>query len=517
VITIKLVSGSEMGQIDRHTITEVGISGLVLMEQAGRRVTESILADYSDLERVLVLAGRGNNGGDGFVISRLLAQAGIEVKTILLGDKEQLTGDAKVNLNILEELGYQVEEITRLEGVQSLQSDFKRADLLVDALLGTGIKGELRGLFPAIIKLVNQVRTSVVSVDIPSGVEADSGLVKDVAIKAQQTITFALPKLGLILYPGAEFVGQLKIVEIGIPQQVIEQQEITTNLITSDLVAGLFPARADKSHKGDYGKLLLVAGSTGMTGAASLVAQSSLKMGAGLVTVGVPQSLNPTLEVKLTEVMTYPLAETDSGTVAVDALEQVNDLMSSRDVLAVGPGLGVEEEVEVLVNQLLAELEKPIVIDADGLNAINDLAILKARTNATILTPHPGEMSRLIGQPIVEIEKNRLEVAQEFALAYGVTLVLKGAKTVIATPGGKAYVNQTGNSALATGGSGDVLTGLITSLLGQGLTAEDSAIIAVYLHGLAAELGSEELTKYSLLPTDLIDYLPAAIKRIDSL
>ena len=505
-----------MGQIDRYTIEEVGIDGVVLMEQAGRCVSEEILAEYSALEKVVVLAGKGNNGGDGFVISRLLEQEGIAVQTFLVGNKSEITGDARVNLEILERLDHQVTEVTTAADVENLSSDLKQADLIVDAMLGTGIKGRLRGLFPNIIDLVNEVSTEVTAVDIPSGVEADSGIVREMAVQAQQTVTFALPKLGLLLYPGAKFVGQLKVVDIGIPKQVIAQQEIETNLITADLATKLLPLRDDNSHKGNYGKLLLVTASTGMTGAAVLTARASLKMGAGLVTVGIPSSVNPILETKLTEAMTYPLAETKDGSLDVGAIAEVEKLMGSRDVLAIGPGLTTTGEVATVVNQLLTKIEEPIVVDADGLNVIDDLEILKEREAATILTPHPGEMSRLLEQPIKEIEVNRVEIAREFAMEYGVVLVLKGSRTVIATPSGEVYLNYSGNSALATGGSGDVLTGLITSLVGQDLAPVDASIIAVYLHGLAAELSSEELTKYSTTPSDVIDYLPQAIKTIEN-
>ncbi|MFO7819267.1 MAG: NAD(P)H-hydrate dehydratase [Halanaerobacter sp.] len=513
---MKLVSGAQMGQIDRYTIEEVGIAGVVLMEQAGRRVTEEILADYPALEQAVILAGKGNNGGDGFVIARLLAERGVEVKTYLVGEKGDITGDAEVNLKILERLGQQVQQLKKVQDIKDLKTDLIHTELIVDALLGTGIKGRLRGLFPNLIDLINEVQTEVIAVDIPSGVEADTGIVREMAVQAKKTVTFGLPKLGLLLYPGTKFVGELEVVEIGIPKEAKDQGEIKTNLITAEMAAELLPLRDNNSHKGDYGKLLLVSGSPGMTGAAVLVARASLKMGAGLVTVGVPQSLHQILENKLTEAMTYPLGETEEGTVDISSLERIKDLISSRDVLAIGPGLRTKVETAKVVNSLLVEVKKPIVIDADGLNNLDDLSLLKERSSPTILTPHPGEMSHLIAKPIEEIEANRLEVAREFAGEYGVVLVLKGSRTLIATPQGQIYLNCSGNSGLATGGSGDVLTGLITSLIGQGLTPSEASILAVYLHGLAAELGSEELTEYSLLPSDVIDYLPQAIKVIEN-
>lgn len=505
-----------MGEIDRYTIEEVGIDGLVLMEQAGRQVVEEIWATYPDLERAVILAGKGNNGGDGFVIARLLAEQGVEVETYLVGAKEEITGDAEVNLKVLERLDQRVEELHNLQELKNIKKLLSQTDLIVDALLGTGIKGELRGLFPNLIDLINEVQTEVIAVDIPSGVEADTGMVKEMAVKARKTVTFGLPKLGLLLYPGAEFGGQIEVVEIGIPAQAIAKQEIKTNLITAEMAAELLPLRDANSHKGDYGKLLLVSGSTGMTGAAVLVARASLKMGAGLVTVGVPESLNNILENKLIEAMTYPLGETVEGTLDISALEDIKELLTSRDVLAIGPGIRTKVEAAKVVNRLLIEVDKPIVIDADGLNNLDNLSLLKERNSPTVLTPHPGEMSRLIGKPIEEIEANRIDVACEFAQNYGVVLVLKGSRTIIAAPNGQVYFNYTGNSGLATGGSGDVLTGLITSLIGQDLAPAEASVLAVYLHGLAAELGSEELSEYSLMPSDVIDYLPQAIKTIDN-
>ncbi|TDX50947.1 NAD(P)H-hydrate dehydratase [Orenia marismortui] len=516
---IKLVTADQMKEIDRYSIEEIGIPGIVLMERAALEV-KKVAEDYlSDLKKskVIVLVGTGNNGGDGLAVARMLQEAGYNVEVFIVGEKVKVTDDAKVNLNILEKLKIEVKEIVMVEELLDLKTRLDSSDLIIDALLGTGIKGKLRGIYPEVISIVNKSNLPVISIDIPSGVEADTGRVEDIAIQAKETITFALPKLGTILYPGAEYVGKLKIVDIGIPHQVIKQQNIDISLITDKLINDLLPTREKDSHKGTYGRLLLVAGSTGMTGAATLSAQASLKIGAGLVTVAIPKSLNSILENKLTEAMTYPLSETEFGTLAIAALEEIEKLIDNRDVLAIGPGLTARDEIDYIVTSLLKKTDKTLVIDADGLNVINNLEILKEREGSTILTPHPGEMSRLVNKSIKYIKKNSIKIAKEFSQEYGVVLLLKGARTIIATPKGNIYINPTGNSGMATGGSGDVLTGLIAGLLAQkNVDVRAATIIATYLHGLAGDLAVEDLTEYSLLPSNLIDYLPQALKVVTS-
>ncbi|WP_408955557.1 NAD(P)H-hydrate dehydratase [Natroniella sp. ANB-PHB2] len=513
---MKVVTGVEMKEIDRKTIEEVGIPGTVLMERAGMKVAAeatNLLGQVVKSE-VIILAGCGNNGGDGFVVSRLLAGEGIKVKTILLGQRDKVGGDAKVNLDILDSLNLSVIEIKAEEELTSLKEDLEQADLIVDSLLGTGITGELRGLYPDLIQLINQLITPVLAVDIPSGVEAGTAKVRSVAVKAKRTVTFGLPKIGTILYPGREYVGDLKVVDIGLPKQVIVEQELTTELITAEFVKQNLAVRKQNTHKGNYGRLLVVAGSQGMTGAAMLTAQASLKVGAGLVTVGAPSSLNPILESRLVEAMTYPLAETEQAILALKAEQQIEELLSDKDLLAIGPGLGQGEQLTTLIHNLLKSVDIPLVIDADGLNAIQDLELLAKREALTILTPHPGELARMLDLTVGQIEEDRIGLARKLARQYQVLLVLKGAQTVVATPTGQVYVNLTGNAGLATGGSGDFLTGMIAGLAVQGLEEVTATIIAVYLHGLAADLAKDKLTEYSLVPTDLLDYLPEAIKKI---
>ncbi|WP_027339461.1 NAD(P)H-hydrate dehydratase [Halonatronum saccharophilum] len=515
---MKLVTGQQMGEIDSYTIEEIGIGGTVLMERAGIEVAKEVIDYLDDKEssEVVVLAGKGNNGGDGFVVSRILKERGFKVKTFLIGSKDDVSGDAKVNLDILTNLGILVKDIESKEDLFILKKEVVKADLIVDGLLGTGIEGTLRGLYPRVIELVNESRAVVVSIDIPSGVEAATGKVISCAVKAHKTITFALAKIGLILYPGADYVGELKVVDIGIPKEAINNKNLKVNLIDKAMVSKYLTPRRANTHKGDYGRLLMVGGSSGMTGAASLMAQAALKMGGGLITLGVPRGINAILEVKLTEVMTYPLAEGADGFLTSESLKEIEDLILDRDLLAFGPGIGKGEEIGYIVEGLVKKVNKPLVIDADGLNAILSLDLLKKRKQDTVLTPHPGELARLLGVSIQEVEEDRINVAKKFAQEYGVILLLKGARSIIASPKGDIYINPTGNAGMATGGSGDLLTGMISSLIGQGLSSLEASIVAAYLHGLAGDLGSKELTEYSLTPSDLLSYLPKAIKSIDN-
>ena len=503
-----------MAEIDRRTIEEVGISGPVLMERAGLKASEKADAILEQIKgsKVVILAGKGNNGGDGFVMARLLEREGYDVETYLIGEKAEIKGDARKNLDILAKLELPVKEIKTKAQLKDLNSSCQTADLIIDALLGTGIKGEPRGLFAPVIDMINQAKAITLAVDIPSGVEADTANVAAQAVKADYTVSFALPKLGLLLYPGADYTGQLEVVDIGISSQVIT--EFKAELITKEMAAGLLPKRKANTHKGDYGNLLLLAASQGMTGAASLSAKSALRMGVGLLTVGVPESLNHILETKLTEAMTYPLADKD-GRFSAKAVAEIEEIAAQRDVIAFGPGLSSGEAIREIVRKLLT-LELPLVIDADGLNALDNLELLRKRKSKTILTPHPGEFSRLTGLELEMIKKNPIKHAKEFAKKYQVVLILKDARSIIATPDEKLYLNQTGNSGLATGGSGDVLTGMVASLLAQGLKAEAAAVLGVYLHGLTADIASQKLTTYSLLPGDLIEYLSEAIKLIDN-
>lgn len=513
---MKVVTAEQMREIDELTIREIGIPGIVLMENAGRGAAEVIRRRY-DLKgkNILVLCGRGNNGGDGFVTARYLKNWGYEVKVCLLAEKEAVKGDAKSNLEIWTKIGGTLIEVRGIQDVGLVKGHLGWADLIVDALLGTGAKKGLSPLFKAVIELMNSSGKSVVSLDLPSGVDPTTGEVEEVAVRANCTVTFGMLKVGLVVYPGADYAGELELVDIGIPKALFEQSPDDYFLLEPhELHTRVLGPREKDTHKGTYGHLLVVAGSRGKTGAAAMAGEAALRIGAGLVTVAVPESLNPILEVKLTEVMTEPLPEED-GFLAKSAFGKVLRLMEGKRALVIGPGLGVNEATKELVYGLLRESTLPMVFDADAINCLaGDLEPLKAKKAPLILTPHPGEMGRLMGIGPSEVKAKKLELVKTLSQQYGVIVVLKGAGTIIGDPSGKIYINPTGNPGMASGGMGDVLTGFIGGLLAQGVEPLEAAKLAVYLHGLAGDLACEELGELSLVATDLFRFLPKAIARL---
>ena len=395
---MKLLTAAQMRQLDQLTIEEIGVPSVVLMENAGRTTYQILRREFPDLDGpVVVLAGRGNNGGDGFVVARYLANAGYEVLVLLLAEKSRISGDAKINLDILEQLAVPVREITTEEALLEQIPLLEDASLLVDALLGTGLSSEVKGLYRAAITLINDTPAPILAIDIPSGLSADTGQPQGIAVLADVTVTYGWPKIGQILAPGRELVGRLWQVDISIPptQANISQVELAAGELRH-----LLPYRAIDSHKGDFGHLFVVAGSVGKTGAAALAGEAAMRVGAGLVTVGVPASLNPILEIKLTEAMTLPLAEPE-GVQALGqrALEEIAAAMPGKTALAIGPGLGTHPETVQLVRQLVRRSSLPLVLDADGLNAVaHDLESVAEANAPVIMTPHPGEMSRLTGE-----------------------------------------------------------------------------------------------------------------------
>jgi hydroxyethylthiazole kinase-like uncharacterized protein yjeF len=514
-----LVTADQMRTLDRLATEKYGIPSILLMENAGRAVKEVAGQMLGDLRgrRILVICGPGNNGGDGFVAARHLLNAGAEVRISYFGDKSRAKGDALVNLEIAEKMGLDIDFSGNL---RRLKTSLGWAELVIDALLGTGIKGEVGGDFAKAIELVNSFQTGqVLAVDIPSGVDADTGRCwgpKPLAeaVMADCTVTFGLPKIGLVTYPGAAYVGKLIVADISIPGEELEDCDSKTFLLDSNAVYWP-PCRYAGSHKGDYGHLAIIAGSVGMTGAATLAAEGALRIGTGLVTVAVPESLNDILEVKLTEAMTIPVTENSSRAFGTRSLDQVLEVIEKRDAAVIGPGLGRNEDTVAFVLDLVKRLRKPAVIDADGLFALsNDLSILKTVEVPIVMTPHPGEMATLLGTSVSEVQSNRLEVALAFARDYGVTVVLKGAGTIIADVSGRAYINTTGTPGMATGGVGDVLAGMIGGLLAQGWTAERAACTAVYIHGRAGEIAAEECTEPSMIASDVAERVGDAIDEL---
>ncbi|MGQ9920607.1 MAG: NAD(P)H-hydrate dehydratase [Desulfobacca sp.] len=506
-----------MRTLDQQTIEATGIPGIVLMENAGRTTYQILRQEFPELnDLIVVLAGRGNNGGDGFVVARYLANAGREVIVLLLAEREQVRGEAKINLDILEQLSVPVYEITHEQELREQVPLLQSAGLLVDALLGTGLASEVRGLYRLAIDLLNAMPTPVLAIDIPSGLSADSGQPLGAAVAATVTVTYGWPKLGQILPPGRDLVGRLWQVDISIPPSAAAISSIT--LPEPAVLRSALPPRRRDSHKGNFGHLLVVAGSVGKTGAATLTGEAALRVGAGLVTVGVPASLNPILEMKLTEAMTLPLAEAE-GVQALGrrALEEIAAAVPGKTALAVGPGLGTHHETVALVRELVRRSNLPLVLDADGLNAIaHDVESVSLSQAPMVLTPHPGEMSRLLKCSTKEIQDNRLEVALEVAAKIGAVVVLKGAQSIIADPDGRAMINSTGNPALAQGGSGDVLTGMIGGLLAQRVDPFQAACLAVYLHGLTADVLAASHGNCGILAGELLLELPEVINAFAS-
>jgi len=514
---MRAVTAEEMAEMDRTAIEVVGIPGVVLMENAGRGATEVMWRYFPDLggKRVAVLAGGGNNGGDGFVIARHLWQQRVAATVYLLKKGKSYRGDAKVNLDIIEKLGVQVEEYTDIKSLAGLKRKLAKADLLVDAILGTGLNAPVRGFYREVIELVNQLERPVLAVDLPSGLSATSGVPLGACIQATVTATFGLPKVGQLVTPGCVYVGHLEVVDIGLPRSVTEAAEPPRLWLEASDLAPLLRSRSFASHKGSFGHVLIVGCSVGKTGAGAMAGLGAARAGAGLVTLAVPTSLHGLMEVKLTEVMTEPLAETADQRVGTAALPRLHALLKGKQALALGPGLAVDEETVEVVLDLVEHCPCPIVLDADGINALVDrLDALKSARAPVILTPHPGEMGRLVKRSAEEVQNERLSLVQFFSEQYGVTLVLKGARTIIGGAKGRLAINSSGNPGLASGGTGDVLTGLIAGFLAQGLSPFDAACAGVYCHGKAADRIARRYGDRGMLATDLLLEIPVVLKSL---
>lgn len=508
---MKLVTADQMRRIDAAAIEKHGIPSIVLMENAGRQVADAVGEMLRDdpRARVLIVCGKGNNGGDGLVAARHLLNRGADVQVALLAPGDELRGDAAVNYRIARNIGVPLVEHADEEAVRVTTS---RAGMIVDAILGTGISGEVQGIARAAIEAVNRSPARVVAVDIPSGINADTGAVCGVAVQADMTVTFALPKLGLAQHPGVQHCGELRVADISIPRHLLESHSLKANLVTPGMAADMLPGRHAAMHKGDAGRVLVVAGAGGMTGAAALCAQAAVRAGAGLVFIACPASLNDILEVKCTEAMTLPLPETDERSLAAGAGERVLAEAGRSDAVALGPGLSQHPETTALVRRLVAQIPVPLVLDADGLNALEgEPGPLRERRAPTVITPHPGELARLVGGTAEGIQQDRVDAARRAAEATGAVVVLKGAATVTAEPGGEIWVNSTGNPGMAGGGMGDVLTGMIAAFLAGGAEATGAAVAGVYYHGLAADIAAGESGMRGLAATDVAGAMPRAL------
>ncbi len=512
-----LVTASEMQKMDRQTIESFGIPGRILMENAGLGATHFFLEQFKDAEKkkIGIVAGRGNNGGDGFVIARYLAQKGMRVTVYLLSENQTVEGDAAANLDLLFPLKVPVVEMPDLESFSSQKTAMRHEAIWIDAILGTGLRSDVKGFFREVIDFINQSNKPVFAVDIPSGLNSDTGQPCGTCIRADATATFAFAKTGHFLFPGADFTGNLKIVDIGIPPHIANNVRPLQYLLTPDLIRSVFQPRPPDTHKGHTGHLLVIAGSPGKTGAAAMTATSAMRAGAGLVTLGIPASLNAILEVQVTEAMTEPLPETKKGALGKASFNKIMNLLSDKKCLTLGPGLGTTPETKNLVHRLLQESTKPIVIDADGLNGlVGCTEILKNLNIPIVLTPHPGEMARLMDTTAADVQKDRIRCARDFSKKYNVHVVLKGAGTIIAHPDGKVFINPTGNPGMASGGMGDVLTGIIAGFMTQGHSPEFAAHAGVYLHGAAADFLAKNTGPFGYLATDVMNALPEIIKKL---
>lgn len=514
---MKLLSAAEMKRIDRRAIEEFSIPGMVLMENAAIRTVEMIGEMLPQVagSQVIILAGRGNNGGDGLAIARHLVSMGARVLVFMMADPDLLTGDAAANYGITSRLEAEIHPLTGEMHLDKLLVSILQADLIVDAIYGIGFTGQLSEFESKVVRMANWSSLPVVSVDIPSGVEADTGRVHGEAVRATCTVTFALPKIGLILEPGKEYAGTVSVADITIPRTLMEAGELQTHLITENMVCDLIKRREAESHKGTYGHVLAVGGSRGMSGAIGMTALASLRAGAGLATAAVPASICSLANSAAAELMAVPLPENGDGTIAMEAAPILENLLGTVNVCALGPGMSRYSDAAGIVEQVLEKSGVPVIIDADGLNALEgQTGTLKNRQIPVVITPHPGEMARLTGMSISEIQSRRLEIARRYAQEWGIIVVLKGNKTVVAGPDGRVFVNVNGNAGMATGGSGDVLTGIIAGLLAQGLKVLDASVAAVFVHGLAGDLAAAELGMTAMIAGDLIRYLPESFKQL---
>ena len=515
-----VLTADEMRWCDDVTINTYGIAGLQLMENAGRGVAEIIKQEVKNLssKHVLVVCGKGNNGGDGFVVARWLLSEGCKITVLLLALPAEIKDDAKKNFDALRKISSRAPDFIQIIKYKRwVLKKLDKPDVVVDAIFGTGFSGSVREPYMGVIEWINKLEAKVFSVDIPSGVNGSNGVVENYAVKANYTVTFGALKPGLLCNKGRECAGIVKIVDICIPKFVLEDKKHKSFLVESHDVKKVLPRRSVHAHKYSVGKIFVIAGSTGLTGAAAMCCLSAMKAGAGAVVLGTPEPVYQILAKKLTEVMVYPLPATDEGTLSLKAFDVMSDKLDWADVLVVGPGLSQNQETQNLVMKILMSTNKKVLIDADGLNALSSFGASKLRSMRAsfILTPHVGEFSRLSGLTSHEIEKNRINVSREFARKFNATIVLKGVPTATAVRDGCVYLNPTGNPGMATAGSGDVLSGVIAGLWAQGLGEAESAWAGAYLHGLAGDIGAQKVGQRSLVATDIIKFLPDAFKQIE--
>ncbi len=520
---MKIVSSGHMRELDRRTIEEFGTPGDVLMDRAGASVASQVqrVAELSGLPDpfVQLIAGRGNNGGDVFAAAYHLKKRGLLVEVCLAGSADQVRGDARTHLQRMRAEEIDLHELATLEDWKDAKESLPAGDIIVDGLLGTGAKGPARGPIAGAITYIRHQAPDVmvIAIDTPSGLDADTGLVEGEAVQADVTVTMGLPKTGLIEPDALEYVGDLEVADIGFPDEYIEQtpgDPLREVIVESDLYP-LFPRRVRRSHKGDYGHVLMIGGSRQYTGAIMLAARAAMRSGSGLVTAVVPESLVASLSAAMPEVIVRGAQETDEGALASDLWKTWSGRIEDYDALLIGPGMTRHEETRRLVQQILKDASLPIVMDADAISVCaDDVDALTSATSSLVLTPHPGEFAALLGLSVKDVQRDRVTHALDAAKRLNATMVLKGAHTVVAQPEPPVHINVCGNPGMATGGTGDVLAGILTSFIGQGLAPFDAARSAVFLHGRAGDMAAWRKTQAGMIATDIIDELPFALRAL---
>ncbi len=503
---MKLVSGDTMSKIDKWSIENIGIPGCVLMENAGRGVFNLFIEKFNpDINsKIVIFAGKGNNGGDGFVLGRYLFNNNFKnFDTILLANSETLKGDAAINFNICKNMGINIKEILNIEQFNSFFAG-KSYDFIFDAIFGTGLKSEVKDFYKYIIDFINASSSKKIAIDIPSGLDSEKGIPLGAAVRADLTVTFGIKKIGLATSPGAIYTGLTEVVDISIPKSL--PFTISDFEIDDQMVNRIYKKRSVDAHKGSFGHVVILGGSLGFSGAVTLAAKSALKSGSGLVTAILPNEINSIFEASFIEGMSFPI---DLKSPKID---KILDFINSKDVIVVGPGLGQSDDAKNLIFKIIEKISIPIIIDADGLNIISEkIDILKSLEGRTIITPHPGEFGRLMNLSSKDIQLDRLSAVRVFLKKYDITLMLKGFRTIICS-NGETYISPKGSSAMATAGSGDVLSGIVASFVAQGYSLKDAAVMGAYIHGFSGDIAAKREFPETVTAQSIIDNLHYAFK-----
>ena len=504
---MKISSVSEMRNLDKTAIEEFGIKEELLMENAGDATYFVIYRECGIKgKKFIIFCGIGNNGGDGFVIARKIHSNGGKVKVFILGDKGKYRGAAKLNLDIISRLMIEIREV---ESVESVKTDVAHSDAIIDAIFGTGLIREVRGLYGNVIELINDSGKTIFSADIPSGVTGDAGKIMGVAVKADYTVTFGLPKAGNILFPGNDLCGKLFLTHISFPPEIYDSDSLKVEINRPKRLA----PRDKDGHKGSFGQVLFIAGAANYFGAPYFSALSFLKAGGGYSRLAAPASITPHIANKGSEIVLLPQKETAAGSISLENKNFLLNMAEKMDMVVLGPGLSLDEETQGLVRDLAKEINRPLLIDGDGITAISkDLQIIRERKSDTILTPHPGEMSKLTGTSVQEIDASKIRMLQRTSEELNAIIVLKGGRSLVGFPDNRVFVNMSGNPGMATAGSGDVLTGVIAAMFGLGLNIGDAVLKGVFVHGFAGDLAAKEKGEDGITAQDILDYLPLALK-----